>query len=78
MRTDEKFWQTLVRVEKESEHFVYFIIPAWNAHESVCVFKNTLPKEIQELITIDKRFHVMVNIGVEFNYQIRFQDWKVR
>lgn len=76
MTTKEKFWRTLIRVDRQSENFVYFIIPGWSATEPVCVHKSILPKKIKDSIVVDKRFHALVNIGVEFNYQLEFKEWE--
>lgn len=75
--TEQKFHRTLVRVEKQSENFVYFIVPAWNTTESVCVHKTNLPKKVRDLIAVEKRFFAMVNIAAEFKHKIEFKDWEI-
>lgn len=72
----EKFWRTLVRITKQSENFVYFVVPAWNAFDIVCVRKVMIPKEIRETLEIHNRYHVECNIGEEVKHKLKFKNWE--
>ena len=71
-------WRTLVRVADvdPDHHCFYVIVPAWSVRTKIRIDNDNLPAEIRELIEPDRRFHALVNTGVEGHGDLFFDKWE--
>ena len=76
-RPTRRPWRTLVRVDEVTDGgYLYAIVPAWSPQQKIRLYKDSLPKEILDLVEPGKRFHAQVNIGAESHEDLFFDDWE--
>lgn len=76
-RPTRRPWRTLVRVDEVTDGgYLYAIVPAWSPQQKIRLYKDSLPKEILDLVEPGKRFHAQVNIGAERHEDLFFDDWE--
>ena len=77
-RSSRKAWRTLVRIAdlvSEGE-YLHVVVPAWNPHQKIRLYYDSVPDQVQKLLKPDARFHAQVNLGAEHDEDLFFDSWE--
>ena len=79
MKSSERLWRTLVRVESVDERKgrVYVVIPGWDINQRIRIDLKDIPKDMHRQLQPDFRCHAQVNIGVHKGGDLKFSKWEI-
>ncbi len=79
MKTTEKMWRTLVRIQSIDfdKQIVTVVIPGWDTKKSVDITFECLPKHFREKIVDLRRVFAEVNVGAETEKDLKFSNFEI-
>ena len=71
-------WRTLVRVAELDldREFVYVIVPPWDVRKKIRIDLDSMPLEVRDVLTLDRRLHAFVNTGADSHEDLFFERWE--
>lgn len=74
MKSSDRLWRTLIRINKSYASYMDMTIPAWNPHESVKRTYGELKLNDKQIARVRriKYFFAWVNIGADSACSLRF------
>ena len=76
IKSTQKMWRTLVRIEDKWPDIVTLIIPCFDVNLALCCPRKAIPPAIYSSMKKGKRYHVGCNIGADYPSEICFDGWE--